>query len=511
MISLKYFTRSAELHHIRKTEHGTVVVFMHGILSETRRAFSFDEQSATPWDTLLATPCFAEFNIALFSYGRTDFSFLLHGESPFNNLRRLAAELRALIKGYRNVILIAHSQGGLLAKTYASLYFAEQGILITTLHTPHGNRAFSVMRASVDDLWRDHASYVVPHLFCTSVNDNRIVKASNAITTGIDDEFVSFDESKAALGHSHLSSSPDVELMSLIRRKAVHFINSGLSHDFHHIGHFYRREQGSQRPVQILLSRSKNRLAEHAADGARRLTIASPWTHDFDTLNPSRGAITPVSVPVHGCSANYLVRSVFNHCACRNDDLDLADLDRNRDAQTETNDILCENLFGTRADPLNPYRALPFDVNDIDREQLICDREFIDIFSRILINAKFTLAEYIKLPPAVYRATLLEYHDLAIKKYQPYIVRNIYDNFPAALKIGPLRFGEILFAIAIELGERASCRCSHADAYAMVNRQGLLAKCKFGILGIEYVIASIFRCDGDLYWLDKNIKKVLLA
>jgi hypothetical protein len=418
--------------------------------------------------------------------------------------------LRALLKNYESVIFIAHSQGGLLAKTYASLYYPRQGILVTTLHTPHGNRAFSVMRESIHGLWTSHASYLVPHLFCGSVNDDRIVKVLNATSTGIDDQYVSSDRSKARYGHSHLSASPDDDLLALMREKTEHFINSGLSRDILSVSLFSKTESEDERPIRFVLSRSKKRLSEHQAEHPERRIIESPWTDDFGAFARTGENVKPLSMSIHGCSANYLVRCVFNNTSRPHKDLELLHLDNNLDSHAEVNDALCEKLFEAGGDILNPYRDLPFDINDISEKRVLDDKEFVEIFSQILIKKHFTLKQYISLPPVVYREKLREFYLLAIKQYKTQFVQHIYDGFPTRLKIGPIRFGEILTEIVVDRDGCKDFRYDHSKVYDTINRIGHKSKCKFGILGIEYVIASIFRTDGDFYWVDGKIKQIML-
>lgn len=509
MISISYFVRTARLEYIRKIGAESVVIFMHGILSDTRAAFGLDSPAASPWTSLLKTPGFANYDVALFCYGRTDLSFVFQLDSPFNNLRRLANELHGHVKRYRSVIFIAHSQGGLLAKTYASLYYLEQGILITTLHTPHGNRAFSVMRTTIDKLWNDRARYVVPHLFCGSVNDNRIVKPDNAITGGVDDEYMSSDHSKAALGHSHLSTSPDRDLLALINKKTFYFASSGLSQKIYELSQFSRRHDGHFRPVQIRLSRSKKRLDEYSFGERVKTTIEKPWKHDFATCTGALNGVSPVSIHVHGCSVNYFVRCLFSDTERELDDLNFTNLDENQNSHVVANDTLCENVFSSGKSVPNPYRELPFDIVDFDKKDLISDKEFLEIFSRILINGNFTLKTYAKLPRNVYEPKLREFYRLAVSQYRILVVRNIFNNLPTRLEIGVVRFEQMLVDIITEIRALPSYKCEHSDIYTIINCVGLASRCKFGILGVEYIISKLMRSDGDLYWLDRNIAQIL--
>ena len=357
---LGYYFRSARLEPILERQSDTIVIFVHGILSKSKDAFKQSGNEGYFWDIIKDVYPFSFFDLAMFSYGKIDVSYILEKEWPINNLTRISVELNGAISKYKNVIFIAHSQGGLLAKTYSSLYCLHQGIFLVTLHTPHRNKSITVMRVNDQEIWDEFASFYVSHMFCGSINDIKIVKPDNAITGCKDLSYISSDTTKKSLGHSHLSQSPDSKLISNLQTHAEIFINSGLNKKYYM---FHENKGTPEKQIEIVFSRSQLKLNKYSTEDD---ALVDPWSRPYF---PGNGINIPKRVIQKGCSVNYFLRTLKNLDA---GDILISDIDKiYPDDIEKVNKKLNELCFEKMYSEKNPYKKIPFFSIDFSKKSLI--------------------------------------------------------------------------------------------------------------------------------------------
>jgi hypothetical protein len=503
---LRYLVRTSRFSLVENRGSETILVFVHGIASRTESAFQDRNGNGFFWDRIKDRPPFKDCDIGVFSYGRWDLAYLLEMEHPFNNFERISHEMHGFLDGYKNVIFIAHSQGGLLAKQYSCEFYNKQGVFLTTLHTPHRNKSLLVMPFVDNTLWNDEISFKVPHLFCGSINDNAIVRPDNALTGCRDSRYISRDISKKALGHSHLSASPDPELIDLLQDTAFYFINSGLNRQLPNPGG--RAKDGAKKRVRLIFSRSLRKLkAIKIVDG--ELLLSNPWklglfasTHVRSRRDFSRSA----TVTFHGCSVDHFLRVASNRRFDKYCRFEIESIDKTEpETIHKIGDILCEGVFEERKLGKNPYSTLPFDVNDFRKRGLIRNRDFLEVFTKILRQANFTIPDYVNVGG---KARLNEFYRDAIGSYRDSLVKNIYAECLLAPDVGPIEFDRAVARFVHKFGSLHDKRQPYPVVYETIKRCFLASNQPMPIRSVECLVSRLMRSDGHLYWLDRDVPAV---
>ncbi|WP_428739359.1 esterase/lipase family protein [Sulfurimonas sp.] len=163
--ALQYSIRTNRFKYINnQTNKDTVVVFIHGIFSSTESAFKIKKNYYFWSELSKKSKIFSDFQLATFDYGYSNPSKLLYTQSPINSLKLLSEELYNYIEHYKNIILIGHSQGGLLAKDFTVRFSYLKSIYLVTLHTPHiNNTRMFVMKLEngIQKQWKNTTSLEV--------------------------------------------------------------------------------------------------------------------------------------------------------------------------------------------------------------------------------------------------------------------------------------------------------------------------------------------------------------
>lgn len=511
---LDYYFRTAKFDFIRNNDSHTIVVFVHGVLSNSYKAFKLYAHEGYFWDLLKNEPVFCQFDFGLFSYGKIDVSYLLERAYPINNLVKIAFELNGYISDYKNVLFVAHSQGGLLAKAYASLFYEQQGIHFITLHTPHRNKSFSVMRFNGDEIWDKHACYQVPHIFCGSINDRKIVKPDNAFTTLKDRRYLSKDQTKNHLGHSHLSTSPDEKLLGIYFRDIFHFMNSGLSQVFCSTAKPIMGNNDSSSTIEIVYSRTPLKFVKINGNYKTTIIITNPWYELIDQSlaiiqnvnSKSSGINGIIQIKFIGCSVNYFTKYLSNYFL-EHARLKLKDLDfHGSESRSSTNNHLCEWTFENSYSEQNPYKHLPFDSLDFKKGSLIEDKEFLDMFLVILSENKFTISRYYK--AGTYKENLKKYYKITTEKYRRDVSSDIYSDCFTDPSIGIENFERILNDIVVSINNFPEKKNYYNKIYEIIKMRFSITRQYVGIRQIEVIISKLMKSDGEVYWMDKYLMQI---
>ena len=506
-----YFLRAANFEYINEVSSDSIVVFIHGILSKSAPAFKLHGKNEHFWDQLTTDDMFTGMDIAHYSYGATDLSYILEQKTPISNLRRLSIELHGYLSEYKNVLFIAHSQGGLLAKNYASLFHDSQGIHLLTLHTPHHNTSIAVMKYNEEDLWDSYASYCVPHIFCASINDNKIVKPDNAHYSCRDKKYLSKDKSKKKLGHSHLSSCPDDELIDLYCEEIFHYRNSGFSYSYPEHTEILADETYAD--VHIIFSRSGVILDKRKHLHKDGSLVQTPWKELISNDRFSSTIMTQnflsKNKPIiffKGCSTNYFRKYISRDHNARiiHDDID-------ENTPRTTNAVLVEELCDlsmiSKIVGPNPYQDILFDPSDFKKGTLIDFPDFMAEFVNQLRAIKFTMRN--ALQHGSYRRLLRLHYENTAKILRRRLSEEIFSEcvLPSRRFCGPVRFDQFL-AEAISTINGMPKRNDYKDIYKIFKTVFIKYSTQFGTREIEVVISKLMRSDGDLFWIDKQVRQL---
>lgn len=490
----RYYFRSPDFEVVQDHKSTTVVVFIHGILSHSKSAFTLTERRGYFWDIVSKFHPFDNMDFGLFSYGKLDISYLLEGDSPYNNLIRISQELHGIINGYDNVIFIAHSQGGLLAKTYASLYYDEQSIFLCTLHTPHRNKSFSVLRFKKIRIWSDLASFRVPHLFCGSVNDNKIVKPDNATLGARCYTYMSTDRSKYALGHGHLCRSPDTEFVEVLINSVYQFHYSGFRKDILVLGNEVTKSASNE----IMFSSLKE-----STDGYTLMEFADFLSPNIDFANILK---RHEKIAFINTSIGFIERLLYEKYRNIVEKIRIIDKDSGPGcAATEINNKLCEEYFSLGD---NPYSSLPFDAFSFGRKSLITNLQFLESLKILCRRKNFNIQDQVL--EGGDRKLCDLYKDCA-KAYWDNLVKKVYDACFAgqrAPRIGVVAFGRAIIHAIKKILEDDDNRVEYSVVYELIvkslSEKGQICD----IRTVEIVASNLFRSDSHLYWLDRDVKLV---
>lgn len=485
---LGYYFRSARLEPILERRSETIVIFVHGILSKSKDAFRQHEQEGYFWDIIKDVYPFSSFDLAMFSYGKIDVSYILEKDWPINNLTRISVELHGAISKYKNVIFLAHSQGGLLAKVYSSLYCKHQGVFLVTLHTPHRNKSITVMRVNDNKIWDNSSCFRVSHMFCGSINDNKIVKPDNALTGCKDIEYMSYDKTKEPLGHSHLSQSPDPEFIRNLRAHTEVFINSGLNRKFL----IYPDDSGAkENKIEIIFSRSYLKLKKHSNKDSSEY---SSW--ESSDLQ-GKTDIVPNTIIQNGCSVNYFLRSFRNIDA---GSVTLSDLDKKYPDDIEDVENKLYNLcFGELYSEKNPYKNIPFFTNDFPRKSLIINDDFYELFLKEIKKKK---------PKNTDIKSVHEAYNSSVKQYKGVISNNIYSSSLLKKEMSVGKFEVILVNLVKKLLALPEKKSEYLVVHEIVKKAFFYKNYRISLRDIEAIISVLMRSDGELYWLDRDVCQV---
>lgn len=504
-----YYFRTASFQFQKLENNNNIIVFTHGILSHALTAFKLDSQDGYLWDLIENTCDVRNFDIGLFSYGKIDIAYLLEGDWPINNLIRLSRELRGYISEYKNVFLVGHSQGGLLAKTYASQFANKQGIHLLTLHTPHRNKSFSVMRFNKSELWDGTSCFYVPHIFCASINDRTIVKPDNALDSCYDKVYLSKDRIKHRLGHSHLSSSPDNSLLNMYRQDIHNFVRSGLSREAIDASNGVKGDPYSDKIIRVLYSRSSDRFEQLYADQNPSQIVIQPWLN-LSKLSLSVSKPDPVCTVLHvGSSVNYFVRHINLHDE-NGIKLEIQNLDVAHPSSLKlANDSLCLRTFIEKYNEKNPYKHIPCDMRDFTKKSLIKCDQFFEIFSNILFDSKTETRE--RVFDEEHKEELARIYKKAAKQWRNLVIQDIASCF-SSVKIGPVALEALLLTLVKEVGRiRRDVKIqgkwiSYLDVYSLIKRIFRKIGCNIDIFDIEVIVSKLFESEGTFYRLDKYYK-----
>jgi hypothetical protein len=517
---LKYIFRAPRLEFLREENSDTLVVFIHGIFSNTKSAFKLKNQQGHFWDLFKNKYSFSKIDFASFSYGRIDPSRLKHWESPNMNFIKLAEDLHSQIKKYYNVVLIGHSQGGLLAKTYSILYRKIQGVFFISLHSPHREPTMFVIRTKKAILkeWEE-AAYQIPHIFGASTKDSTIVRPFLAFHGCKDICYLAKTENYKKVRHSHLCSCPDPELINLIEKHLIYFRNSG--HNRRPLTFTKRNYLActGNLEIEFLLSSSKLILKKHI-DKHYHYTpiIKKPWSHklfnsvfekstDFNNIfnNPNKKLI----FEVNGVSINYFVRHIFNFNLPYSEGIkiNLENFNESKRGRLiDRSDYLCEREFDRELDQVNPYKNLPFDVFDFDKNNFIDDIDFIEIFCKILETNNYTIRMAYEKPGGNYKEQLFEFYEMAISNSKQIYLKRIWEECLFEYEIGFDSFCQKMekFILEITLEKQYSFLYSHL--YELMKIIFENENNNISIHEIESCFSKMFLCKDSYYCLVRNVR-----
>ncbi len=433
----------------------------------------------------------------MFSYGKIDLSYVLQMDFPFNNLTRIAEELNGYIKHYKDVLFIGHSQGGLLAKTYATLYYKKQGIHLLTLHTPHLNKSISVLRFSKPSFWESEVMYAVPHIFCASINDNKIVKPQNALATCRDKSYISTNERYKKLGHSHLCRKPDDELIKLYSNEIFTFINSGASLQEQIIRDL--EPKITSRSYHIVYSKDESNNSKSPEKDPK---ILNPWVN-LVAINKKEHNHEiehyPTTIFHNGCSINFFYKYLINtnNEGCR---IKITLLDKDDDNNPDSiSNALCRD-FLTEGD--NPYINVPFDIYDYRRGSLFEYDEFKNCFIKTISDGaeRGRNKEIYENPEYTYNA---------YNATSEHLRRMWSDRICTTLNyfslVSQIDLNSTISYLTVFLLKKKLYK--HQEIYRHFNKPANPCH-KLGLNEFEIVLSYICHSDGIYYWIDPYISQL---
>ncbi|PNH94731.1 esterase/lipase family protein [Vibrio diazotrophicus] len=488
-----YQVRAARYRKVYNRESNSIVVFLHGILSNCDSAFKMTNGQFF-WDMLAQRPPFTSFDLATFDYGFLDISKLTELSNPYNSLEVLTNELHGALLGYDHVILVGHSQGGLLAREYVCKYHGHSHpCVLVTLHSPHKNRSFYVKRMKNPLQWPEKYSFRVPHIVAGSINDRYFAKIDNIAPYARYDSYISKDSSKQYLGHGHLSQSPDSALLDKMSRLANDFIRSG----FTRMG--YNPYTQSLETGQFFYSKSKRRLEE----------FENNYRGILKNVESSNAWASSKKLTINACSVSNIVRNMVYEQKL---EPTVVDLDYFFDENlTTANDRLClVNLSSNNS--ANPYADIPFDISQFKKRSLITNPDFLLMLNEnckkrgITIRKSFGIKADDKVSSE--RASLMECYLDTIKQMRKDLTSDIYNQFNTSAtpkRVGAAGFENYLFDVISKIKSLKGNHHQYVIIYELMFKLGNQKGYQFVLEHIEKIIAKIARSDGELYWLDRDI------
>jgi len=505
---LKYIVSTSKLKIEINRNSTTAVVFIHGILSNSKNAFKLQDYSHLYfWDIINQIQIFKSFDMCLFNYGRFNLTNVFQLRSPINSLTKIAYELRDNLKNYSNVIFIGHSQGGLLGKTFATLFSDEYSIYLFTLHTPHENISLSVMKYEYDKEWNEKVSFQIPHTFCASINDTRFAAPKNALHSFTDDFYLSYDSSKLNLGHGHLSSAPDKQLIDKIAANSFYFINSDLENTIFPFNYYSNKDFLEENGKYICFSSSISRIKEYLNISNKEIFDPSLFSDDPDGIKVFDELISSnENIYLNSCSANF-----FNKYSLRKDysnAIGVVDLDAVfEETFDEINLKLCEDSFEYSKSNDNPYSEIIFDPIDfkfLKCKKLIYNFEFRKIFIDVCKENRYKLSEFVKDKTKFHNGL-----NRSIKILKDKIFRDIYNKAFFIDGVSDVYYDEFEYCIMKLIGElrdHSISKFRFEVVYEYSRKIFFLKKIYLNLRSLQIVISKIMRSDGQLYWLDRDIK-----
>ncbi|MDE4175539.1 hypothetical protein PXK01_15360 [Phaeobacter sp. PT47_59] len=483
--SLEYWWRTAQIEPKRLAGQDTAVVFVHGLRSHSDQAFRLENGSELFfWDLLKDDFPLSNASFFTFNYGRIEIFHFTEGRSLEQTLANLCQQLHGAISTFRNVIIVGHSQGGLVAKMYACMYgghiSSEQSVLVITMHTPHRNRSMMVMRHTKNKQWLRDDRFFVPHLFCASYADN-IVKPDNAIDSALDVAFTTHDDSFRSLGHSHLNKAPTADLIQRIRRKTAEFLSSGYSHPGIDINSFPKTNY----PITIIrFSRSKRKIETLLSDEQIQPTLPG-----LETQNVYSYAMR---CPVHVAKRFELMNSSGT------ERVEVLDLDNYLSSGIfDTVDWVCQEADAS-------YSEILFDPIDFKKDVIVKNKDFFDLFAAELKESGQTLREQI-INNSLHLT--MEIFQQSLGKYWQEIVGDIYNSIQDSRKPKIITFKRVLEVSTRVCFNKKRFR-KQKYLYQVFKREFWNVGWAVELASVDSMIAHLFRTDGEIYRLDRDIENI---
>lgn len=521
-----YIVRFGKINFVTNRKSDTLILFIHGIVSQSESAFKLSITDGYFWDLLKDKYHFSNIDFAEFNYGIADPAYILTKLSPFNNLEKIANELHYQIRDYANVVIIGHSQGGLLAKTYAILYKETHSTFIITLHTPHINRSILVFRNKMDMQWEKGRSYEIPHIFAGSVCDNKIVKCNNALSGCTDFSYVSRDTNKKQLGHSHLSTHPDSSLLKLIERQIIFFTNSGFNTRPIYKRIKYINSHPSIKTVKLYYSSSNSELESLLCntDIRKNIIIRKFWNNKYYDSGSKFISIykkyffydnkKDVLIYCNAKSVDFFKRHILNLPDCKCINFQEINLNRyDQDLYVVANDYLCEIMFSSnKYDHDNPYSDLPIDPGDFNKKYFINNYDFLKILSKLILSNRLNIRRVYRRKDVEqflekkYKKRLSSIYMRSIEKYKFQFLLNIYNNCLDDYDIRRADFVNRISNVIINLLSYKSSPYSYIEIYREFKFYFKYGNQNISIKELECCISKIFERVGNYYRLTRDVR-----
>ncbi len=535
---ISYLCRPTQFDPFTSRKSNTIVVFLHGIFSSTKRAYRISKERFF-WDLLKDHVSLSSVDFAGFNYGITDPRAFIGNRDFIKDLDNLSFELREYIEYYEYVILIGHSHGGLLAKTYASLYHGLHGVYLITLQTPHDptqiTRAHEagVMMDSIltvswheDEEGKKNICYLVPHIFAGSVHDYKMGSIEGQLHGCRDFAYRANDPEKRRFGHSHLSSCPDSVLLNKIRKEIVYFRNSGHGRKSRSCFTFGGCVPEGKQVLRLIASSSNYLLNKFIEERNQMCAWKSPFFNDLmeSADHIARSLSSGVNFVLLGFSTDYFERHIIN-LSFSNYALEVDTIATPTENIPEAaNTHLCERLFTTDfSGSTNPYRKLPFDVRDIPKGIFINNSDFLGLFASILESKKCLLSDVYRnarrgglstMNYEHYRNDLIMHYRKAMEQYRENLLCEMFETCMGkgskdSLSLDERTFVEKMSAI---IQHYTTDNFRNGTEYIDIHAEMKIKfydptdKKNISTREIECCISKLFKCSFHRYYLGRDIR-----
>ena len=480
----KTFFQQPTFNLITGRNSSTIVVFVHGILSGSESAFNVLDDKKW-WDIIKNEYPFNGFDFAYYNYNRTNLANIIHLSSPVNNAGKLANTLNKYISKYLNVILVGHSQGGLISKRYTVDFANKQNIYLMTMHTPHLEELSGVvMKSGVKEEWDNNVSFSIQHLFAASDRD-QIVQVDNALDGNRSIEYISqTDRSVKSDGHSYLNINPDLELVELLIGNIHYFLNSGLNanYDFANISTIER--------TICIVSSSNLKMQEYISSTTQPENYIDAWEYAKKVTNK-----LPSVIYLSSLNSNFFTNLKNN--------IQFKNIDKNKTLGYHDEILMYKFALEELSSNENLYEKLPFDKFLIENKFLIELTDFYYILNKNIQTNNITLKNYFEYSnyedadekiKQVYILSLVECK-LMITHYSMNCCSNINDEkFTKSFEI-------FIYNLNIK-------KYTYTELHSIIKQDFYNNGITLSTYNIECIFSKLFRVINYHYYLNKNIYKL---
>ncbi|UWS80074.1 hypothetical protein N1037_03330 [Phaeobacter sp. G2] len=335
------------------------------------------------------------------------------------------------------------------------------------------------MRHTKNKIWHDRDRFFVPHLFCASFADN-IVKPDHAIDGTLDNPFVTHDDFYKHLGHSHLSKAPNKDLVEAICNKSREFLSSGYSFP----GIDIQTKLKKRDSFVLQFSRSEQKISKLCRSGGRRRAAPSLAGQQVESV--------ALRCPTHIAKEKKLSAGEGGV------KIEVIDLDNYFSiGVNDVVDLVCEEAAAD-------YGEILFDPFDFQKSVLLKNEDFCSLFMEELRLNGQNLCRQIQ--DSTIKLTY-QCYDSAVHKFWNITIHRLYADLTDVRKPKPTRFRQVVEKVCRHFG--STPYHTHKEIYARFKMEFSQFHWVPEVRSVDVLISHLFRTDGELYGLDRDISSML--